>query len=160
MTEYHPIQQNPCTTCTVTFAGGAFWNSTLQPNPVGHATSRSSSWRERNPRTAAFIQAEPPRNRPSPRPVTPKSLQNERPWDAGASRLHISPISRETVARQAHLGPDQALATAPPSVTRGRYRQQPPRATAAVAPPPHPSTIRITPRPTAPPHDGGPWWGT
>jgi hypothetical protein len=41
--EYNPIQQTPGKRCTVTFAGGAFWNSTLWPDQEGQASGRSSS---------------------------------------------------------------------------------------------------------------------
>jgi hypothetical protein len=34
---------------------GAFWNMTLLPNPWRHASGKSSSWREKNPRTTSYI---------------------------------------------------------------------------------------------------------
>ena len=47
-TESHPIQQSPGMNRPVEFAGGAFRNSSLQPNQREHASSRSSSSRGRN----------------------------------------------------------------------------------------------------------------
>jgi hypothetical protein len=64
-TKYHLIQKTPDIRHTATFADLAFQNSTLQQNQEGHASSRSSSWRERNPRTTTIIceNTSPPRRR-------------------------------------------------------------------------------------------------
>uniref|UniRef100_A0A453JXJ1 Uncharacterized protein n=1 Tax=Aegilops tauschii subsp. strangulata TaxID=200361 RepID=A0A453JXJ1_AEGTS len=55
--ESHPIQQSPGITRPWEFAGGAFRNPPLRPDQEGQMSGNSSSWRKRNPRTAAFIRA-------------------------------------------------------------------------------------------------------
>jgi hypothetical protein len=40
----------------VEFPGGAFWNTTLRPDQRWQASSRSSSWCERNPRTVTLFE--------------------------------------------------------------------------------------------------------
>jgi hypothetical protein len=66
-TEYHPIQQTPGKRCTVPFAGGAFRNSSLQPDQGKLTSGRSSSSLARNPRTATKNKARPA----APTPLVP-----------------------------------------------------------------------------------------
>jgi hypothetical protein len=54
-TECHPIQQTLDKRCNVPFIGGAFRNSSLQLDQEGHASGRSSSPHERNPRISTII---------------------------------------------------------------------------------------------------------
>jgi hypothetical protein len=54
----HPDPANSRHSCTVTFAGGAFWNSPLPLDQEGPALERFSSSHKRNSRPATFIQAE------------------------------------------------------------------------------------------------------
>src|SRR4051812_21300146 len=56
-TEYLLIQQSLGMMRPWEFAGGAFLNSTLQPDQQGQTSSTYSSSRGRNPRTASIIQA-------------------------------------------------------------------------------------------------------
>jgi hypothetical protein len=63
--------------------GRAFRNSTLWPNQWGKTSSKSSSWRERNPRTASFIRAHQQASMP---PVGVEKL--EAPTKASTKSIH------------------------------------------------------------------------
>jgi hypothetical protein len=64
--ESHPIQRSPSMNCLAEFADGAFRNTPLQPDQQRHASDRSSSWRDRIPRTAPLFDPSqhPPRHQP------------------------------------------------------------------------------------------------
>jgi hypothetical protein len=98
------IQQTPGNRSTVTFAGGAFRNSTLRPDHEGQASGRSSSSPKRDPRTADFIQAEPPRNGHPGRPTH----RNGSEGDPGRqARTRTSGAAAEKTTRAGRVGHGQ-----------------------------------------------------
>jgi hypothetical protein len=110
MTESHPIQRSPSMNCLAEFIDGAFWNTPLQPDQWIHASDRSLSWHERNPRTAAIIRSKPATSMPLARSREEDDPTSHRNKPQGSS-TQPPPQPKRPVATAARHG---SYVSAPP----------------------------------------------
>jgi len=131
----------------VEFAGGAFRNTTLQPDQWRQTSSGSSSWREINPRTTPFIQ--PELAAPSP-PAGDRGEDNPACHQSGSPEPSVQLPPQPEV--QIGSGPDP-MQPPPAMVAARQHRRGRPRKitsnAATMTPPPQALDLRR-------PEDDGP----